>query len=192
VDYNLKSYVKIYKNFYDKKTCKKIIKRLESSNTWETHTYHNIITNEKKPLSGDNELEVSFYHDNLTSSMMDDLWFGLEKYFSELNFEWCLAWEGYSAIRFNRYQQNQTMRLHCDHIKTLFSGEVRGVPILSLLIQLNDRSEYTGGEFVLFDEEKEIDLNAGDLIIFPSNFLFPHKVNPVVEGTRYSAISWAF
>ena len=27
-------------------------------------------------------------------------------------------------------------------------------------------------------------------IIFPSNFMFPHSVNQVIEGTRYSIITW--
>ncbi len=51
---------------------------------------------------------------------------------------------------------------------------------------LND--DYEGGEFVLIDEK--IDLSKGDIIIFPSNFMYPHKVEPVTKGIRYSYISW--
>ena len=29
------------------------------------------------------------------------------------------------------------------------------------------------------------------LIIWPSNFMFPHRVNPVIKGTRYSIVAWA-
>ena len=35
-----------------------------------------------------------------------------------------------------------------------------------------------------------IDLSKGDIIIFPSNFMYPHKVEPVTKGIRYSYISW--
>ena len=49
-------------------------------------------------------------------------------------------------------------------------------------------NDYEGGEFVLIDEK--IDLSKGDIIIFPSNFMYPHKVEPVTKGTRYSYISW--
>ena len=42
-------------------------------------------------------------------------------------------------------------------------------------------------EFVLIDEK--INLSKGDIIVFPSNFMYPHKVEPVT-GTRYSYISW--
>ncbi len=33
-------------------------------------------------------------------------------------------------------------------------------------------------------------LKTGDMIIFPSNFLYPHQVMPVTKGERYSIVSW--
>ena len=42
--------------------------------------------------------------------------------------------------------------------------------------------------FILLDEK--YDLTKGDIIVFPSNFMYPHKVEPVTKGTRYSYISW--
>ena len=62
----------------------------------------------------------------------------------------------------------------------MFDGERKGIPILSVLGVLND--DYEGGEFVLIDEkliyQKEI------LLIFPSNFMYPHKVEPVTKYIR--------
>jgi predicted 2-oxoglutarate/Fe(II)-dependent dioxygenase YbiX len=81
------------------------------------------------------------------------------------------------------------MAEHCDHIQSMFDGERKGIPILSVLCILNDN--YSGGEFIMF-KDKEIKLKQGDLLIFPSNFLFPHKVEPVTRGTRYSFISWVW
>ena len=43
----------------------------------------------------------------------------------------------------------------------------------------------------MFDDT-EIHLEVGDLLIFPSNFLYPHKVNMVTEGTRHSFVSWVW
>jgi predicted 2-oxoglutarate/Fe(II)-dependent dioxygenase YbiX len=51
--------------------------------------------------------------------------------------------------------------------------------------------DYEGGEFIMW-EDKEIKLKTGDLMIFPSTFLYPHKVNPVTKGTRYSCVSWTW
>ena len=68
----------------------------------------------------------------------------------------------------------------------MFDGERKGIPILSVLGVLND--DYEGGEFYLVDEKTN--LSKGDIIIFPSNFMYPHKVEPVTKGIRYSYISW--
>ena len=81
------------------------------------------------------------------------------------------------------------MALHCDHIHSLFEGNRKGIPILSVLGVLND--DYNGGEFIMFDDY-EIKFKQGDILIFPSNFMFPHKVEPVTKGTRYSFISWVW
>lgn len=63
--------------------------------------------------------------------------------------------------------------------------------ILSMSICLNDKFE--GGEFVfdLPNGEVSYQQNVGDLIMFPSNFMFPHQVNKINNGIRYALIAWA-
>jgi predicted 2-oxoglutarate/Fe(II)-dependent dioxygenase YbiX len=53
---------------------------------------------------------------------------------------------------------------------------------------LND--DFEGGEFVFFNKELKYKLEKGDAIMFPSNFMYPHEVMPVTQGTRYSIITW--
>jgi predicted 2-oxoglutarate/Fe(II)-dependent dioxygenase YbiX len=93
----------------------------------------------------------------------------------------------FSPVRFNRYQKGQTMRIHCDHIKTLFEGEVRGIPVLSIIINFND--DYKGGDLIFWDDYK-VDLGEGDVVVFPSLFLFPHRIEEVTENVRYSGVAW--
>ena len=81
------------------------------------------------------------------------------------------------------------MASHCDHIHSLFDGERKGIPILSVLGLLNDNFE--GGDFIFFDDYK-IKFNKGDIIIFPSIFLYPHRVAPVTKGTRDTFVSWVW
>ena len=71
----------------------------------------------------------------------------------------------------------------------MFDGERKGIPILSVLGLLNDN--YEGGEFIMFDDT-EIKFEKGDVLVFPSLFLYTHKVEPVKSGTRYSYISWVW
>jgi len=41
-------------------------------------------------------------------------------------------------------------------------------------------------------ERDEIKLPTGSVLVFPSNFLYPHKVCPVKKGVRYSYVSWVY
>jgi predicted 2-oxoglutarate/Fe(II)-dependent dioxygenase YbiX len=81
------------------------------------------------------------------------------------------------------------MKIHHDHIHTLFDGERKGVPILTILGLLND--DFEGGDFLMFDGKK-LNLSAGDIVIFPSNFMYPHAVTTVTKGTRYSFVAWGW
>ncbi len=102
---------------------------------------------------------------------------------------WYSSWNGYTQLRYNRYNTDTQMKLHCDHIHSMFDGDRKGVPTLSILGSLND--DYEGGELVFWEQE-EIQLKAGQIMIFPSNFMYPHKVIEVTKGTRYSFVSWVW
>jgi len=93
-----------------------------------------------------------------------------------------------SQVRFNRYKVGTKMRAHIDHIQSLFDGKLKGIPIISIVGLLNDN--YKGGAFMC--REKEIKLTRGDILLFPSNFMYPHKVTEITKGIRYSFVSWAF
>ena len=94
----------------------------------------------------------------------------------------------FSPIRFNKYPIGTMMRKHYDHIHGLFDGKMKGVPILSIVGQLNE--DYEGAEF--YCRGKEIPLKTGDILLFPSTFMYPHEVKEARKGTRYSFVSWAF
>jgi len=61
---------------------------------------------------------------------------------------------------------------------------------LSLSIQLTDPKEYEGGELILYEEEKGIEMKKeqGTLVLFPSYML--HEVKPVTKGERNSLVAW--
>ena len=94
----------------------------------------------------------------------------------------------FSPIRFNKYEVGNTMRKHYDHIHSIFDGQMKGVPIVSIVANLNE--DYEGSEFMC--REKEIKLKTGDILMFPSNFMYPHEVKETTKGVRYSFVSWAF
>ncbi len=61
---------------------------------------------------------------------------------------------------------------------------------LAMTIFLNDPGEYDGGELVLDTDvqPEHYKLPAGDAVIYPTFVL--HRVNPVVKGERYVALTW--
>jgi hypothetical protein len=86
--------------------------------------------------------------------------------------------EGYVVLR---YETGQFYKKHVDQ----YSSANR---VLSCVIGLND--EYEGGEFSLWGGEVKYTLGKGDLLFFPSNFLYPHSVEEVTSGVRYTIVTW--
>ena len=81
-------------------------------------------------------------------------------------------------------------KLHMDNVVNFPEKDTikKNIRIFSVIIALND--DYKGGEFYLIDDK--VDFSKGDILIFPSNFMYPHKVEPITKGTRYSYISWVW
>tara|TARA_R100001509_G_scaffold164932_1_gene144294 strand:+ start:1055 stop:1609 length:555 start_codon:yes stop_codon:yes gene_type:complete len=77
--------------------------------------------------------------------------------------------------------------------KTHIDDSIKTPRTLSIIINLNDN--YIGGELYFTSQDhkditKIYELKRGDVIIFPSNFLYPHGIMPIIKGTRYSIITW--
>ena len=186
MDLNVKNYIKTQKVF-SRKFCKETIKDIQKVD-WEKHLFYVPDQEEYFSRSGDNELDVGFGGEQ-SQKIMDKLHSVIRRYVGGLDMpDWYDSWNGYSKIRYNRYSIDQTMAIHCDHIHSLFDGEIKGVPVLSIIGVLND--DYEGGELMFHGEEYKT--KTGDVVMFPSNFLYPHMVKPVTKGTRYSFVSWVY
>jgi predicted 2-oxoglutarate/Fe(II)-dependent dioxygenase YbiX len=59
----------------------------------------------------------------------------------------------------------------------------------SLSVIMSLTSSYEGGD-VVFWGTNSYRLERGDVLIFPSSFIFPHEVSPVTSGTRYTVVTW--
>ena len=180
----LKNFIHIERVLIPKDTCRFVIDSIKnkswSSHLWSTDgtDFFSYPTKELDVLEATPDLEdilnplislsVKYYNDFIGSEKVSQV-------------------TCFSSVRFNRYQKGQTMRIHCDHIKTLFEGEVKGIPVLSIIINFND--DYKGGDLIFWDDYK-VDLGEGDVVVFPSLFLFPHRIEEVTENIRYSGVAW--
>jgi len=179
---NLKDYILHLDNWIPKNILDKSLKELKKDKTWIQHQYHSAHDPDKPyNRNGKKELDISLAeHLTYLKELHQLTWNALEKYviIDKIGGKEFNGWSGFNQIRFNRYKKNQIMSKHNDHIHNLFTGEKRGIPILSIVGVLNDNYE--------------IKFKAGDLIVFPSVFLYPHLVKPIKKGTRYSFVSWAY
>ena len=204
---NIEDYLFHKKDFLDKDFCKSVVENLKVSE-WERHDFTGYETNDpehgfgwqrevKSTPSGNEEPDFlghtgsgwKEFQAETNNYIIRQLSSALSEYIRSFGYKWFNGWNGYSVIKFLRYSETQQMAEHCDHISSLFDGNVKGIPMLSVVGQLNE--DFDGGEFVMFGD-KVIDFESGDVIIFPSNFMYPHRVEPVTKGARYSYVSWAY
>ena len=183
---NIHDYVKIYKNYLNPNTCDLTVKYLESCE-FNIHKFYNVASNSY--LSNENELSsyagIAPLHEDIMQANRQAIF----QYILELSFPWYGSWEGFAFPKYNKYVPGTEMKEHCDHIYDLFDGTRKGIPTLTLIGALNN--EYAGGEFVMFQDET-YELKKGEIIVFPSNFLYPHRVDTVTHGIRYSYATWVW
>jgi hypothetical protein len=86
-------------------------------------------------------------------------------------------WE---ALNFVKYGPGQHFQEHTDHG---FSYNC----VVSMVGYVND--DYEGGEIAFRMQGINVKPRAGDLFVFPSNFMYPHRALPVHSGTKYSIVT---
>ena len=195
---DLKNYIKIFDSkFFSKKQCRLIINSLDDSKK-STHTFY-FPRKEKYETKGDDPLLCALQDEKKESvgNLIKDQWFKIISAYildwvaKKEKMNWFKGWTGYSFPKFLEYNKGTLMTQHCDHIYDVFEdfGKPRGIPILSIITALNEN--YSGGEIILCEKYK-YKLKAGETLLFPSNFLYPHEIKRITKGTRHSMISWVY
>ena len=101
------------------------------------------------------------------------------------------------TLQYTSYQPGEYYHWHVDGDIANYrlpedGGHEEKVRKLSIIVQLSDPSEYTGGEVQLqFTDKKTAFLpkTAGSITVFDSRCL--HRVKPVLTGHRKSLVGWA-
>ena len=158
-------------------------------NTWSASDDENVIYGAVKTIiqktnresTGDNKLDQRSLY--IINSLKMAIEMCYSKYIEGHNLDKTKYNLDQKILSIKKWNEGQNMGPH-------FDGQDGHTDLaFSMITYLND--DYEGGEFVMWDDTK-IELNAGDLLMFPSNFLYPHVVNEVTKGTRYSYVSWVW
>lgn len=147
-----------------------------------------------------NERKIDKKYRNSNITWLEDQWIYDEIYpyiyTANRSAGWNFNWNCSEKIQFTMYSKKQHYDWHRDSfIKPDEDGRIRK---LSVTIQLNDDSQFDGGELQFaFDNDKPTEkrkitickeAGLGSIIVFPSHTW--HRVTPVTRGTRYSLVMW--
>ena len=109
----------------------------------------------------------------------------VQSYIVEANRIWNYNIHRLEKVQLSKYEVGGHYDWHMDS-KVPVNDEQRK---LSISILLNE--DFDGGGLVIEPNKDENVLKSqGDIVVFPS--FLQHKVIPVTDGTRYTAVSWAY
>jgi hypothetical protein len=184
----IKNFIKIYDEVLPWKTLSNLIRFANISNFIEAQvgngnkTDFNVRRTYTLPLS------------NLHNSISNVHWFNLlhnffrkklNQYKSDVNII-DYEYKDIFDIEILKYENTGFYTWHVDH----FAAIPR---TMSCILLLNN--DYEGGNICFRNPdgsgEWEVEVKPNRMIIWPSNFLYPHTVKPVTKGTRYSVVAWA-
>lgn len=121
--------------------------------------------------------EASLKLQNLWQELYDAKLQAVKHYSAHFRLGELRYWE---AMNFVKYGSGQHFQEHHDHG---FSYNCT----VSLVAYVND--DYDGGELYFRLQNLNVKPKAGDLFIFPSNYMYPHRAMPVHSGTKYSIVT---
>ena len=93
-----------------------------------------------------------------------------------------------------RYESGEFYRRHVDNLllPSRFQEVTQGVPTrdVSIVGYLNEDCE--GGETYFDRQDLKVKPKTGSVLIFPSFWTHPHQSLPVIEGVKYSFVTWLY
>jgi len=187
----LESYIKVYDNVISPKVISSIIKYSITQDFEEAGIGKNGEVNKSKRnvktyslMDWDCGSKTKIHWCNYIMSILINYYRLYEKEFAS-TYKTCL--NSIKTLEVLKYETGGHYKPHVDH----FEGFPR---VLSAILLLND--DYEGGELEFCNPTTskvsvKVESQSGRLIIWPSCFLYPHGVKPIIKGTRYSIVSWA-
>ena len=178
-------YIKFYPEIATKSFCDEIVKYYRENADWKPSTFStstgtSSATDRRVRMNDFWITESHRYHKELK----DVFFSGINLYTKEFA---RVIPEGCTPFRINSYPEGGFMIPHVDNIHHSH-GQRWGYPHITALMFMNDN--YDGGEFVMCDGQWTAPKKQGSVVIFPSNFMYPHGVEKVTKGNRYTIMTW--
>jgi len=169
-------YIHCYENILSKELCQDIIDNSKNLDFYEAVTLRESARHMRKCYwrDLDKKFEKNIY--NAVAEILQKYKKDHEMFSTGLSTEDT----GYEHLIYFGEKSGQ-YKEHVDHM----DSEPR---VLSCSFILNDN--FKGGEFAFFKGQYKISPKTGSVVVFPSNFCFPHAITPVSNGDRHAIITW--
>jgi predicted 2-oxoglutarate/Fe(II)-dependent dioxygenase YbiX len=191
INNNLENYIKCYDNFFPEQTLSNLLKICKESDKF---TGAEIVNKHNQKQFNEKIRKTLCWVMNSyeTKSLKEAHWANLlnhcfntaiEMYAKEFHYSFCKIYEDIQILKYNLG----------GHYKMHIDDGPSTPRTLSFIFFVND--DYEGGELLFnFNNSKKklvIKKKKNRMVVWPSNFLFPHSVQPTNKGTRYSIVAWA-
>lgn len=181
---NLTDFIIVIPNLIDDKLCKTIINEFSEDEYQDAiiesdSVEKNIRNCQTISLSTNETINVNKSSRDLIDAELFKVMNSAILQYSKIHKELNISQDtGYELLR---YKKNNFYKEHIDS----FTSRPRAVTCSLVL-----NNKFKGGEFSFFNNKISYKLNSGDAILFPSNFMYPHSVQPIKSGIRYAIVTW--
>ena len=178
--------------FIDRDQCLSVMNSLDNLERDNSAPYTDGLLNDDADTYFDPDIK---YIDKVRDRIFVD---GMKEYASKVR---SFNWSYYDTKSFHcsemiirRYNIGSQFKYHHDDI----IGEIfphwflRRQNILTCNFYFSDGKDYDGGDLVFTCTDKVFHPSMGDIIIFPSNWMFYHQVNEITKGKRYAGTVWLY
>lgn len=184
--------INVYRDAFSKAQCDSFIQTLENNLNGQTQWGWNgahVTTSEEVDLEARNAKDFKFSSTGLGPrtdenaplyDMHSQIFNTVRACVDDYGRYWGVGIMSYEAFNFVKYEGAGThFKIHADHGPTY-------VTTVSIVVYLND--DYEGGEiwFPRFDLTHKP--KVGDVIVFPSTYIYEHASQDMVSGTKYSVV----
>jgi len=186
-DNKLEDFVEVFDDIITDEVCDLILNEYSQCSEWKHAEIEDGVVNfdirncNVIPISEDSVISNNYnFRKEIDNLVYESISLAKNQYMQKYKFLNVSEDTGYNLLRYNENQ------FYAQHIDSDYGNAPNRV--ISCSIQLND--DYEGGEFAFFNREMLIRSKKGSIIMFPSNFMYPHEIMPVLKGTRYSITTW--
>jgi hypothetical protein len=187
----LESNIFLWKNVISKENCNTIIKLIEENSDWQNAKVGNKENTKEDMSYRSNKVDHLTSRFGINSNIYwchNTIGYGIKKVIEETIKEYSynkdnLIYfvsqdEGFQVLK---YEKGQFYKTHLDYGK-------ENSRVLSVLLYLNE--DYEGGETYFPRQNIKIKGEQGDVLLFPSNYCYPHSAEEILDGIKYSVVTW--